>query len=175
MKVKRTFTLLVMVCAFWLIAGNDVGADEVETIHDLDPVIYDKLEFKKNTDYLHDQQKIEMKNTLPVEQFDIDFDGSKQLPDRGNTSYLFQEAEREKKSTVAAMTSEIGLFEDEGKYRKAEEVQAPIANNEQTVGNNTGRTIIFIGLIAVGLLFLFAFLLPRLINQPVPANQKFVK
>jgi hypothetical protein len=174
MKVKPTFTLLVMAVVLWLIAGN-VSANEEEKIHDLDPVIYDELEFKKNTDYLHDKQKIEIKNTLPVEQFDIDFDGSKQLPDRGDTSYLFQEAEREKKSTVAARTSEIGIFEDKGKYRKTEEVQAPIANNEQTVGNNNGRTVIFIGLIAVGLLFLFAFLLPRLINQPVPANGKFVK
>ncbi|MFJ7932759.1 type VII secretion EssA family protein [Sporosarcina sp. NPDC096371] len=157
---------------FWVFSGHQVDADSDDPIGDLEPVIYEKLKFKQNTDYLHDEQKAEMKNTIPVKQFDINFDGSQQLPQKGDTSFVFQEAERGTKSTVAAKTLEIGLFTKENSQETA---NIPAEAPSQQATGHAGRTLIFIGLIALGMVVMFMVLLPKLIHQPVPVNGKSLK
>ena len=114
-----------------------------------------------------------MKNTIPVKQLDINFDGSKKLPERGrDISYLFQEAERGQKSTVAAKSAEIGLFTTDNPDRKVENVKN--IQDEQPKSTNI-RTMIFIGLISVGIIFLFTVLLPKLVNEPNRRNKTVLK
>ena len=169
MKVKVVFMVVVAITG-GLAFGWHVGSANTEI--DLEPLTYDKLEFKQNTNYLHDEGKIEMKNTIPVEQFDINFDGSKQLPKRDNTSYLFQTAERGVKSTVAAKTSELGLFTEED---QAEKLDVAVQMNNEAPATNHIRTLIFIGIIGVGIIFLFTFLLPKLVNEQGADRRSFNK
>ena len=147
---------------------HNIHADADDPIGDLEPVMYEKLKFKQNTDYLHDEQKTEMKNTIPNKQFDINFDGSKQLPKKGDTSFIFHEAERGKKSTVAAKTVEIGLFT---KANNNEKAKIPMPTKSQLTTGNTTRTMIFIMMIALGMIFMFTILLPKLMNQPMSVNK----
>lgn len=172
MSVKRIIVVLLVV---WGMGASfySVQAETDDSIRDLEPVKYDRLKFKQNTDYLHDTKKIEMKNTIPVKQLDIDFDGSKKLPERGrDISYLFQEAERGQKSTVAAKSAEIGLFTTDTPDRKVETVKN--IQDEQPKSTNV-RTMIFIGLIGVGIIFLFTVLLPKLVNEPNRRNKTVLK
>ncbi|MFJ7825342.1 type VII secretion protein EssA [Psychrobacillus sp. NPDC096623] len=160
MKVKSRLFLLVLLLT---LVGNClvVFADEPKKVEEIEPVIYEKLEFKKNTDYLHDKQKTEMKNTIPKKQFDIYFDGRKKLPNRADTSYLFQTAERGEKSTVTAKSSELKLFSNKEKTQ-ADETVSKI--EEESSGNNL-RPILFLGLIGIGILTLFVIFLPKLVNS----------
>ena len=84
MKIKTVLFVLII----WFSAVQFVSAEE--QVKDLEPLIYEKLKFKKNTNYLHDEKKTEMKNTIPEKQFNIYFDGRKQLPNRGDTSFYFK-------------------------------------------------------------------------------------
>ena len=172
MRVKRMIVVLLVI---WGMGASfySVQAETDDSIRDLEPVKYDRLKFKQNTDYLHDTKKIEMKNTIPVKQLDINFDGSKKLPERGrDISYLFQEAERGQKSTVAAKSAEIGLFTTDNPDRKVETVKN--IQDEQPKSTNI-RTMIFIGLIGVGIIFLFTVLLPKLVNEPTRRNKTVLK
>ena len=68
------------------------------------------------------------------------------------SSYLFQEAERGQKSTVAAKSAEIGIFQQKiptGKWKAVKNIQ------DETPKSTNIRTMIFIGLIGVGIIFLF--------------------
>lgn len=159
MKVKLPLLFSIL---FLILVGNGfvVFAEEPKKVEDLDPVIYEKLEFKKNTDYLHDKKKTEMKNTIPKKQVDIYFDGRKKLPNRGDTSYLFQTAERGEKSTVTAKSSELKLFSEKD-ITLADESVSKI---EEKSSSNSVRTIIFLGVIGIGILTLFVIFLPRLVS-----------
>ena len=172
MKHKKFFLSFILLMSVGFSFGKNIHADTGDPIGDLEPVQYEKLKFKQNTDYLHDEQKTEMKNTIPVKQFDINFDGSKQLPKKDDTSFVFHETERGKKSTVAAKTIEIGLFT---KANNNEKAKVPIQANSQLTTGNTTRTMVFIVMIALGMIFLFTILLPRLMNQPGAVNSKFSK
>lgn len=160
MRAKYQFILPLLVLMF-IGTSFIVVAEEPKEAKDLDPLIYEKLEFKKNTDYLHDKQKTEMKNTIPEKQFDIYFDGRNKLPNRGDTSFLFQTAERGEKSTVTAKSSELKLFSSSD--TKKLELSAAEMKEEKS-SNNSVRTILFFGIIALGVLMLFVILLPRLVN-----------
>lgn len=159
---------IVLILLVFLVGSSvsyRVNAKTDDAIRDLEPVEYNKLEFKQNTDYLHDEKKVEMKNTIPVKQLDIDFDGSKKLPERGrDISFLFQEAERGQKSTVAVKAIETGLFTTETQVKKVEVIRD--IQEEQSKGTNF-RTMVFLGLIAVGVIFLFTVLLPKIGNSPL--------
>ncbi|TQR21290.1 type VII secretion EssA family protein [Psychrobacillus vulpis] len=168
MIIKKVLLLLSVILISW---SFNVHANKDESISNLEPVIYEKLTFKKNTDYLHDVKKIEMKNTIPVKQFDIYFDGRKQLPNRSDTSYLFQTAERGEKSTVAAKTSELKLFSKEGKGEK--ELSGNTVNEVETASDNA-RTMILLAIIAVGLITLFMVFIPRLVNATETSKKQFV-
>ena len=171
--MKAKFILLLLsLCVVGGSAGAIASAEGPKDIKEFEPLNYQELEFKGNTDYLHDKQKVEMKNTLPEKQFDIDFDGSKQLPDHSDTLFLFEEAERGKKSTVTVMASEMGLFKADAKDSGTNFIGASSVNDEPTPGTPIGRTVIYMGLIIAGLLVLFGFLLPRFIHQPVPQKRK---
>jgi hypothetical protein len=135
----------------------------------LAPLEYKKLKFEKNTDYLHDDQKTEMRNTIPTKQFDIYFDGRMQLSDRGDTSFLFQTSARGEKSTVEVKTSELQLFSLEGK-RENETIPVTIVEEESS-GNMT-RTLIIIGVIAVSIILLFTLFLPKLVNTSEVSRTK---
>ena len=161
MKVKSRFLISLLLLMMFLGNGFIVYADEPKKAEDLDPVIYEKLEFKKNTDYLHDKKKTEMKNTIPQKQFDIYFDGRNKLPNRGDTSYLFLTAERGEKSTVTAKSSELNLFSENDTTKQ--EVAMDQMGEEKSSSNRI-RIIIFFGIVGLGVLALFAFLLPRLVH-----------
>lgn len=97
--MNRKLVAILLLVAFSWIARPAIGtANSDESIKELEPVLYERLQFKKNTDYLHDAGKIEMKNTIPTKQFDIHFDGSRKLPDRGDTVKLFRKAERSERA-----------------------------------------------------------------------------
>lgn len=159
MKVKSHLLFPIFLL---ILVGNSlvVFAEEPKKAEDLDPVIYEKLEFKKNTDYLHDKKKTEMKNTIPEKQIDIYFDGRKKLPNRGDTSYLFQTAERGEKSTVTAKSSELKLFSEKGNTQ----ADVLVSQIGEESSSNSVRTIIFFVLIGIGILTLFVIFLPRLVS-----------
>lgn len=162
MKTKSTWLLLLILIIAWTAGDRIVQAalgDEPNL--DLEPFSYEKLKFKKNTDYLHDSKKVEMKNTIPVKQFDIYFDGRRQLPKRSNGSYLFRAGERGEKSTVAAKTAELGLFASAEKSGKKITAVKII---EENTGTNMPRTLILLAIIVAGLVTLFTFFLPKLVN-----------
>ncbi|KXH78555.1 type VII secretion protein EssA [Sporosarcina sp. HYO08] len=158
MKIKIMCIALFISMFGWTLTAIVGKADSNESIEDLEPLLYERLKFKKNTDYLHDQKKIEMKNTIPVRQFDIQFDGSQKLPDRSDRSYLFQSSNREKASTVAVKSREIGLFKNEINLKKKDSVQMPA---DEPAGTSI-RTTIFIGMIVIVLIVLFTFFIPKL-------------
>ncbi|KQL36833.1 type VII secretion EssA family protein [Psychrobacillus sp. FJAT-21963] len=160
----KQFTLLFCVLMIsWLLAQTTVHANEEKSSKELEPVIYEKLKFKKNTDYLHDGKKTEMKNTIPEKQFNIYFDGRRQLPNRKDTSYLFQTSERGEISTVSAKTSDLKLFSNESKGEK--EQSGTSLNMEEPAGNKT-RTMILLAIIAVGIVTLFMVFIPKMVNTP---------
>ncbi|MFJ8064664.1 type VII secretion EssA family protein [Psychrobacillus sp. NPDC096426] len=161
------FVLLVLCVLF--VDLQVVLAQEDKTVEELEPVIYEKLKFKKNTDYLHDGKKTEMKNTIPDKQFDIYFDGRKQLPNRSDTSFLFQTSARGKKSTIAAKSSELNLFMNESKGDKLLPDSAFL--NNETVTNKT-RTMIFLTIIVVGVFALFIIVLPKLVQPSETSTTK---
>lgn len=159
MKVKPLLFLAILLFTF---IGNSllVLAEEPKKAEELEPVIYEKLEFKKKTEYLHDKQKTEMKNTIPKKQVDIYFDGRKKLPNRADTSYLFQTDERGEKSTVTAKSSELKLFSNKETTLSNE----PSLIVEDEISGNSFRTILFFSLIGIGILSLFVIFLPKLAN-----------
>lgn len=157
MKIRTALLLLIV----WLSAVPFVNAEE--QVKDLEPVIYEKLKFKKNTDYLHDGKKTEMKNTIPEKQFNIYFDGRKQLPNRADTSFLFQTAKRGEISTIAAKSSELKLFMNEGIGEK-EFSSSPIDNGK--TADNKARTMILLAIIAIGIAVLFIVFIPKLVHTP---------
>lgn len=159
MKVKLCF-LFPILLLIQVGTSAIVFAEEPKKAEDLDPVIYEKLEFKKNTDYLHDKKKTEMKNTIPKKQVDIYFDGRKKLPNRSDTSYLFQTAERGEKSTVTAKSSELKLFSE----KDITFAGVSVSKTEEESSSNRVRTILFFGLIGIGILTLFVIFLPRLVG-----------
>ncbi|MEK3978482.1 type VII secretion EssA family protein [Psychrobacillus sp. FSL K6-2836] len=162
MKRMKVNPRLLFPILFLTLVGNGfvVLAEEPKKVEDLDPVIYEKLEFKKNTDYLHDKKKTEMKNTIPKKQVDIYFDGRKKLPNRGDTSYLFQTAERGEKSTVTAKSSELKLFSE----KDITLADVSVSQIEEESASNSARTILFFGVIGIGILTLFVIFLPRLVS-----------
>ena len=162
MKRMKVNPRLLFPILFLTLVGNGfvVLAEEPKKVEDLDPVIYEKLEFKKNTDYLHDKKKTEMKNTIPKKQVDIYFDGRKKLPNRGDTSYLFQTAERGEKSTVTAKSSELKLFSE----KDITLADVSVSQIEEESSSNSARTILFFGVIGIGILTLFVIFLPRLVS-----------
>lgn len=157
MKIKTVLFVLII----WFSAVQFVSAEE--QVKDLEPLIYEKLKFKKNTDYLHDEKKTEMKNTIPEKQFNIYFDGRKQLPNRGDTSFLFQTAERGEISTVAAKSSELKLFSNEGIGDKQFSA-SPIDVGKSA--DNQIRTMILLAIIAIGIAVLFIVFIPKLVQTP---------
>ena len=169
MKTKSTWLLLILLIIAWTASNSTVqAAPEDEPNLDLEPVVYEKLKFKKNTDYLHDRKKVEVKNTIPVKQFDIYFDGRKQLPKRSNGSYLFRTGERGEKSTVAAKTTELGLFTSAEKSGKK---IAAVKIIEENTATNMPRTLILLAIIVVGLITLFTIFLPKLVNTAEGNNR----
>lgn len=162
MKRMKVNPRLLFPILFLTLVGNGfvVLAEEPKKVEDLDPVIYEKLEFKKNTDYLHDKKKTEMKNTIPKKQVDIYFDGRNKLPNRGDTSYLFQTAERGEKSTVTAKSSELKLFSE----KDITLADVSVSQIEEESASNSARTILFFGVIGIGILTLFVIFLPRLVS-----------
>ncbi len=160
MKVKIIRTLLLLIFVSCMLADALVSADD--DVDKLEPIIYEELKFKKNTDYLHDEKKVEMKNTIPIKQFDIQFDGSKKLPDRPNATLLFQNPEREATSTVSVKSAEIGLFTAGSVLEKTVE---PISNAETSQTNRYLISIIFGGLIIGSFIVLITFFLPKLTTE----------
>lgn len=163
MSFKQVTLLFCVLMISWLLAQTTVHANEEKSSKELEPVIYEKLKFKKNTDYLHDGKKTEMKNTIPEKQFNIYFDGRRQLPNRKDTSYLFQTSERGEISTVSAKTSDLKLFSNESKGEK--EQSGTSLNMEEPAGNKT-RTMILLAIIAVGIVTLFMVFIPKMVNTP---------
>ncbi len=161
MKVNKILSIFIIITVILFPKTMTVEADEQETANELNPLIYKKLRFKQNTDYLHDTGKTEMKNTIPVKQFDINFDGSKRLPKRDDTSYLFQSATRGEKSTVSARTAELDLFNEE----TTQKLEPILKQDDVKPSNASMRTWLYIGMIGIGILFLFTFLLPRLMGD----------
>ena len=104
-----------------------------------------------------------MKNTIPVNNLTLTLMAVRSFRRGRDISYLFQKAERGQKSTVAAKSAEIGLFTTDNPDRKVETVKN--IQDEQPKSTNI-RTMIFIGLIGVGIIFLFTVLLPKLVNEP---------
>ncbi|WP_301107136.1 type VII secretion EssA family protein [Sporosarcina sp.] len=172
MKVKTMIVVIVMSMLMWQAAPLVGLVDSNDTINDLEPVIYEKLKFKKNTDYLHDDGKIEMKNTITNRQFEIQFDGSRKLPEKGDTSYLFQEVVRGGKSTVAAKSLEIGLF-TKGKSGLQEKPITQIPDSSPN--RNNLRTLIFLGLITLSLVIMFIFFVPKLVQVSSNDERKWGK
>ena len=164
MKNKIGGLLLLTLLLFWTVGGASVLASaEDEPNLDLEPVIYEKLKFKKNTDYLHDSKKVEMKNTIPTKQFDIYFDGRKKLPKRSDGSSLFRTSERGEKSTVAVKSAELNLFT---KTEVAKNERSPVNSIEEETAGNRTRTMILLAIIAAGLVVVFTIFLPKLVNAP---------
>lgn len=143
------------------VGGVTALAETEESPVQLVPLEYEKLKFEQNTDYLHDEQKTEMKNTIPTKQFDIYFDGRMQLPDREDTSFLFQTSARGEKSTVKVKTSELQLFSLE---KKRENEAIPVTNIEEESSDNMTLTLILIGILAVSMILVFTLFLPKLVN-----------
>ncbi len=160
MKHKGKWILL-LTFFLWISGMFVVLAEEETSSSVLDPLIYESLKFKKNTDYLHDGKKLELKNTLPQKQFNIYFDGRKQLPVRDDTSFLFQTSNRGEKSTVSARSQELKLFSVESYSTSLKTTQAPIQD-----GASSKLPMIIIGLLLItGIGSLLIFILPRLKNE----------
>ncbi|BAQ10913.1 hypothetical protein OXB_2442 [Bacillus sp. OxB-1] len=168
--MNRKLVAVLLLASFSWIARPAIGtADSDEFIKELEPVLYEKLQFKKNTDYLHDAGKIKMKNTIPVKQIDIQFDGSRKLPDRGDTVNLFRTAERSERGTVAAKSKELGLFSNEVSKREEASVGPGVIDGPSS--NSGGRTLVFILLIAIGAIVLFTVFIPKIIQES-PAEER---
>ena len=169
MKASKVILGIFFIALLCSLPNGLVLAEENKTIDELEPLLYEKLEFKKNTDYLHDTKKTEMKNTIPVKQFDIYFDGRKKLPNRGDTSFLFQSDLRGENSTVAARSLELKLFTANDKVTKPQEITFP-----QQEGSSNGKllTLVFLLIIAIGIIVLFAVFLPKLAQASNGAPKK---
>ena len=159
MKLKRNWLLIWMI-SFLGAFSVEVHAEGDNPSSDLNPLEYESLKFKKNTDYLHDNKKIELKNTLPQKQFDIFFDGRQQLPDRGDTSYLFQTSKRGEISTVSARSQELQLFSKEA---SSSVIQASDTIEEGSASKLPMIIIITLLIVSIGSLFLF--MVPKLLKN----------
>ena len=159
MKLKRNWLLIVSFFFMGFISG-EVHAEEGKSSSDLQPLEYESLKFKKNTDYLHDDKKIELKNTLPKKQFDIFFDGRQQLPDREDTSYLFQTSKRGEISTVSARSQELQLFSKEA---SSSVIQTSEMIEEGTSSKLPMMIIFTLLILSIGSLFLF--IVPKLLKN----------
>lgn len=174
-RMKANKAILMILCTALLCFSKSgvVLADENKTIDELEPLLYEKLEFKKNTDYLHDVKKTEMKNTIPIKQFDIFFDGRKKLPNRNDSSFLFQSDERGENSTVAARSLELKLFTSGDQETKTQRNSAFKQHQEQQGSSNGGLlTFVFLSIIAIGIIILFAVFLPKLASASNGAPKK---
>ncbi|GKV55013.1 hypothetical protein NCCP2222_09600 [Sporosarcina sp. NCCP-2222] len=170
MKAAKSIVVMVLLCSviFSMQARGSAATDG--SIEDLEPVLYEKLKFNKNTDYLHDAGKIEMKNTLPEKQFNLHFDGSRRLPARGDSSYLFRTDVRGERSTVAARSKEIGLFTKTAVRKNEATVSSYIPVEQQRDSN--GRTLLFVLLIVIGTVILFTVFIPKTIQESPVRERK---
>ncbi|QTD39746.1 type VII secretion EssA family protein [Sporosarcina sp. Te-1] len=170
MKLTRLVVMVSLLCSVTFLTEKSGSATAEDSIEELEPVLYEKLKFNKNTDYLHDAGKIEMKNTLPEKQFNLHFDGSRRLPIRGDSSYLFRSDVRSERSTVAARSEEIGLFTKTATRKNEATVSSYIPVEQQTDSN--GRTLLFILLIVIGTVVLFTVFIPKTIQESPVRERK---
>ncbi len=169
MRTNKILILLSILLTSFFIGGVAAVAETEGSSVKLAPLEYEKLKFEKNTDYLHDDQKTEMKNTFPTKQFDIYFDGRMQLPDRDDTSFLFQTSARGEKNTVEVKTSELQLFSIE---RKKENVSTPVPIVEEESSGNMTLMLILTGVLALTIILLFTLFLPKLVNTSEVSRRK---
>jgi type VII secretion protein EssA len=169
MRTNKIIILLSILLTTLFVGGVTALAETEGSPVKLAPLEYEKLKFEKNTDYLHDDRKTEMKNTIPTKQFDIYFDGRMQLPDRDDTSFLFQTSARGEKSTVEVKTSELQLFSLE---KKRENEATPVTIVEEESSDNMTLTLILIGVLAVSIILVFTLFLPKLVNTSEVSRTK---
>ncbi len=162
MKVKFVSLALLLLILITGVGVVSVAADGDDSIEGLKTVDYEKLKFKKNTDYMHDRKKVEQKNTIPTKQFDVHFDGQKQLPNRNDTSFLFNSAKRGEKNTTAVRASDLQLFTNSANEEPFLASEKPY---EQKVGNTRFQSWLLIGVLLLGIIVLFTTLLPRLLQS----------
>lgn len=175
MKAKKVILVVLCTALLCFPKSGVVLADENKTIDELEPLLYEKLEFKKNTDYLHDVKKTEMKNTIPIKQFDIYFDGRRKLPNRNDSSFLFLSDERGENSTVAARSLELKLFTSGEKETNTK----GNFSQQQQEGSSNGNllTLVFLLIIASGIIILFVVFLPKLAqtSNGTPKKKKGIR
>ncbi|MBG9443068.1 type VII secretion protein EssA [Cytobacillus firmus] len=157
MKLNRIIKIILLIPAFWLIAGQNAGA--TPDFNNLTPNTYEKKEFKENTDYLHEKSLYENKKQIPEEQKDLTFTKKNLDPLKEVKEKLFDGGETTT-NTITAKADQLQLFSDskQESFFKAED-QVPAEQDNKLM-------ILYIILLVIAIGVIMGFLIPRMAKQP---------
>jgi type VII secretion protein EssA len=152
--MKLIKLVLAFVLLFTFLSSKSASAEK--NINNLSPNQYEKKDRNNNTDFFTEEPLNEQKTPIPEEQKSLTF---KMKPDekweqvRGE---LFAEGNGEEKSTVAQKAKQLQLFsgKDSGQFLNR--------NEESSQTNDSALSIVYIILIALGVLMILLLLLPGL-------------
>jgi type VII secretion protein EssA len=156
MKLKRFIKIILLIPAFWLIAGQSAGA--TPDFDNLTPNTYEKKEFKENTDYLHEKSLYENKKEIPEEQKDLTFTKKNLDPLKEVKDQLF-DGGATTNNTITAKADQLQLFSDskQESFLKAED-QTPAEQDNKLI-------FLYIILLVIAIGVIMGFLIPRMARQ----------
>ncbi|PLR75549.1 type VII secretion protein EssA [Bacillus sp. V3-13] len=154
MKLK-SFIIALMLPAAIFLNGNSAGASpDIDT---LTPNTYEKKEFDENTNFLHEDSLYDNKKAIPEEQKGLTFEKQKSNPLDSVKDQLFI-GEGKTTNTITATAERLKLFSDMDHNNKFEVSE----NTENNTNDNSRLMILYIGLLAVGIIVMLVLLIPKM-------------
>jgi type VII secretion protein EssA len=154
MKCKAGISLFLLL--LFLIITSVVTVNAETNLNELDPNIYEEKERKENTNYLHEKSLYEKRNAIPEEQKNLTF--KKPLRDEQDElkKQLFTAYTKEK-NTIKSKSEQMELFSG-----NPEPTMSMAETEVNASGQNSGLTMTYILLIAIGVILMMGLLIPRM-------------
>ncbi|PLR96526.1 type VII secretion protein EssA [Bacillus sp. T33-2] len=147
--------ILFLIAAFLIVYKSDPAMAE-PNIDQLTPNTYEKKEFNKNTDFLHEKSLSERRQSIPEEQKGLTFIKPSSDPMEKIQEQLFSQSTKEN-NTIRAKAQQMQLFsgEEERQFITEEDTGT-------TAEKESGLSLLYIVLLVAGILVVFAFLIPKM-------------
>jgi type VII secretion protein EssA len=156
MKRNSINSLILLLVIISLTSGVTVKAETESNLEELDPNIYEEKELKENTDYLHEESLYEKRNSIPEEQKDLTFEKPSRDEKDDLQEQLFTNYTKEK-NTIKSKAEQMDLFSG-----NAEPSMSISETENKDNSQNSGLMMTYILLIAIGVILMIGFLIPKM-------------
>lgn len=153
MKCKAGISLILLLL---FVITSGVSADAETNLNELDPNIYEEKERKENTNYLHEKSLYEKRNAIPEEQKNLTFKKPSRDEQDGIKNQLFTAYTKEK-NTIKSKSEQMELFSE-----NPEQSLSMAETEDNASGQNSGLTMTYILVIAIGVILMIGLLIPRM-------------